>query len=90
MKKDNPKLYNTEEKKRKFLKKGNIITFKHPFYPFGTFNGSRKQIIVNRVHKDRSNAVKIEGSGYDSSWYENMNSLFEAIDWDWMEKAHSK
>jgi hypothetical protein len=84
------KLYGTTEKKLKFLrKKGNIITFKEPFYPRGTANESRQQIIVHSINKERSGAVKIEGQYYDSNWYDSIEALLEAIDWNWMENAHS-
>lgn len=83
-------LYDTDEKKMKAIKKkGNIITFKWPFHPRGTANKNHTQIIVTGIRKERSGAIKIEGRGYDSDWYDNTNDLFDAIDWEWMEKAHT-
>lgn len=82
--------YDTTEKRTKFLKKkGSIITFKKPFYPNGTANGSRQQIIVIRLNRSRDGSVKIEGNYYDSNWYDNLNDLIDSIDWEWMESAHS-
>ena len=91
MKQNNQKKrYDTQEKKMKFLtKKGNIITFKKPFFPNGTANESRTQIVTKGISKDPSGAVKIIGSFYDGTWYKNIDELLEAIDWDWMEEAHS-
>jgi hypothetical protein len=84
------KRYGTTEKKLKFLKKaGNIVTFKEPFYPWGTANESRLQIIIHRIKKDRAGGVKIDGQYYDSNWYDDIGALLEAIDWEWMEDAHS-
>jgi hypothetical protein len=83
------KLYDTKEKKLKAIrKKGNIITFKKPFYPNGTINGSRKQIIVTGIKKDRSGAIKIEGQWYDSDWYDSVEELLDAVNWEWMEGVH--
>jgi hypothetical protein len=84
------KRYDTQEKRKKFIrKKGNIITFKKPFYPGGTADGSRDQIVTNGIEKDPSGAIKIIGLFYDSNWYQNFDELLDAINWDWMEKAHS-
>ncbi|RKE52456.1 hypothetical protein [Sphingobacterium detergens] len=83
--------YDTTEKRAKFLrKKGSIITFKKPFYPNGTLNESRRQIIVIQLQKDRSGAVKIIGNFYDSNWYDSLDDLINSIDWKWMESAHSE
>lgn len=81
--------YDTEEKKIKFVKKkGNIITFKEPFFPKGTLNESRTQIIVMGTRKEKSGAIKLEGRFYDSNWYNSMQDLLDAVDWDWMEAVH--
>lgn len=90
MKNSNLKKYDTPEKRIKCLRKrGNIVTFKEKFYPNGTANPGRSQIIVFSLKKDRSGWVKIVGSFYDSKWYKNMEELQDAIDWDWMEEAHA-
>lgn len=85
----NQNKYDTLDKKIQFLKKkGNIITFKEPFYPNGTANDSRKQIIVGKLKQHRTDEVKIIGEFYDSNWYKNINELLDAIDWNLMEKMH--
>lgn len=85
----NGKLYDSNEKRLRFLqRRGNIITFKEPFFPWGTANESRRQIIVYRLEKSKS-AIKIIGGSFDSDWFRNLNELMEAVDWDWMEHAHN-
>jgi hypothetical protein len=82
--------YDTSEKKMKFLrKKGNIITFKKPFYPRGTANEGRIQIIVEQLRRHRTGETKIIGTFYDSDWYKNSDELINAIDWDRMEEMHA-
>jgi hypothetical protein len=84
------KLYDTDEKKLKAIKtKGNLITFKKPFYPRGTSEQGFTQIMVTGIRKEKSGAIKIEGFGRDSDWYKNVNQLFDAINWEWMESAHA-
>jgi len=84
------KLYDTDEKKLKAIrKKGNIITFKKPFYPKGTANEGRTQILITGIRKEKSGAIKLEGQGYDSNWYKSVNELSDAIDWEWMESVHT-
>ncbi|MEP7374739.1 MAG: hypothetical protein ABI675_15190 [Chitinophagaceae bacterium] len=81
-------LYDTDEKRMKAIrKKGNIITFKRPFYPTGTLNQGYTQIIVTGISKQKG-AIKIEGYGYDSDWYKSVDDLLDAINWEWMESAH--
>jgi hypothetical protein len=79
-------LYGTQEDKIKTLKKkGNIITFKEPFRWKGdTFT----QILISGFIKDRQGNVKIEASNRDSNWYPNINAMVEAVNWEYMEKAH--
>lgn len=85
----NKMLYETEEKKLAFLqKKGNIVTFKEPFFPWGMDGESRTQIVVSQIRKDKSGSVKIIGPFYDTGWYKSMNDLLTTIDWQWMERAH--
>ena len=80
--------YDTIEKRIKTVKKkGNIITFKEPFYPEGTLNKERRQIIVIRLEKS-AGYVRIVGHFYDSNWYPNLNALLDSIDWEWMEYHH--
>ncbi|MCC7303066.1 MAG: hypothetical protein IT233_10535 [Bacteroidia bacterium] len=83
------KLYDTREKRIKAIKKGNIITFKKPFYPRGTSEPSRIQIAITGIRKEKSGAIKLEGFGHDSDWYKSMDDLLNAINWEWMEQVHS-
>lgn len=84
------KKYDTIEKRLKFLKKkGNIITFTKPFYPWGTAGESRTQIIVEGLKKLRTGEIKIIGEFYDSDRYKSEEDLIEAIDWKRMEEMHS-
>ena len=54
------KLYDTDEKKLKALnKKGNLITFKKPFYPRGTSEQGYTQIGVTGIRKEKSGTIKI-------------------------------
>jgi hypothetical protein len=76
-------MYNTPEQKLAFLKKkGNIVTFKKPQW------GKKQVIIVKLIqHKE---AAMIDGEfGYTSPWFMTLEKLFDAIDWEWMAKAHS-
>jgi len=85
----NKNKYDTLNKKIQFLKKkGNLITFKKPFYPNGTANESRTQIIVEKLKRHRTGEVKITGVFYDSNWYKTIDELLDAIDWNWMEQMH--
>jgi hypothetical protein len=84
------KLYDTDAKKLKAIrKKGNIITFKKPFYPRGTSEQGYTQLAVTGIRKEKSGAIKIEGFGRDSDWYKNKKELFDAINWEGMESVHS-
>lgn len=84
------KLYDTDEKKLNAIKKkGNIITFKKPFYPRGTSEQGYTQIMVTGIRKEKSGAIKIEGFGRDSDWYKSTEELFDAINWQWMESVHA-
>jgi len=84
------KLYDTDEKKWKAIKtKGNIITFKKPFYPRGTSEQGFTQIGVTGIRREKSGAIKIEGFGRDSDWYKSPKELFAAINWEWMESVHT-
>ena len=70
----------TDAKKEAILKKkGNIIIFKEVLEP--TDEG-RKSIAVQRFVKSRkTGAVKLEGSAYDTQWFESMQDLINAVDW---------
>jgi hypothetical protein len=70
----------TDAKKEAILKKkGNIIIFKEVLEP--TDEG-RKSIAVQRFVKSRkTEAVKLEGSAYDTQWFESMQDLINAVDW---------
>jgi predicted transcriptional regulator len=84
------KLYDTDEKKLKTIKKkGNLIAFKKPFYPRGTSEQGYTQLMVAGIRKEKSGAIKIEGFGRDSDWYNSVNELFDAINWEWMESVHA-
>jgi len=86
---ENSKLYDSKQKQLKFLKrKGNIITFKNPIYPWGTSGESRNQIIVYSLEVSRDGAARIIGSSYDTDWYNDIDKLLNDIDWHWMEEAH--
>lgn len=90
MKDSTEKKYDTDEKRIKFLRaKGNIITFKEKFYPRGTANPGRLQIIVCSIEKACNGSVKISGSFYDSNWYNSKEELVDAIDWEEMEQMHA-
>ena len=79
-------LYGNEGDKIKALrKKGNIITFKEPFFWKGE---SFTQILITAFTKDSRGNLKLEASNRDSNWYPNINALVDAVDWDWMEKVH--
>ena len=84
-KKGKPKKYNTYAKRLKTVRKvGNIITFKKPFRWMGT---EYLQIISQGIRKQQGH-FKIVGSNRDSDWYDSMEDLIEAIDWDKMEGWH--
>ncbi|WP_217607211.1 hypothetical protein [Chitinophaga sp. GbtcB8] len=84
---DNNMLFDTNEKKLKFVRKrNNIVMFKEPFYPWGTAHESRQQVLVAGIRKCKD-AIKIVGQFYDSNWYDSIEALLDAIDWDWMEAA---
>lgn len=90
MKDSTDKKYDTDEKRIKFLRaRGNIITFKEKFYPRGTANLCRLQIIVCSIEKARNGSVKISGSFYDNNWYNSMEELIDAIDWEEIEQMHA-
>ncbi|MFN4313306.1 MAG: strawberry notch C-terminal domain-containing protein [Chitinophagaceae bacterium] len=77
--------YDSREKKIKAVKqKGQIVTFKEKFNWMGEYY---LQIGVEGFRK-QGNYVKIIGFGKDSPWYDSMDSLLEAVDWEWMEEAH--
>ena len=79
-------LYDTREKKLNFIRtRGNIITFKEPSSPRGA-----TQIIVDEfVDEEESGEVKIEGPWCGTPWHRNVDELLDAIDWEWMEAAHT-
>ena len=90
MKQDSNKKYDTKDKRIQFLKeKGSIITFKKPFYPSETTSRSRTQIIVQEVNTHHSGGTKIMGLFYETPWFESLDDLLDAIDWDIIEKMHS-
>ena len=79
-------LYDTQEKKAKFVRKrGNIITFKQPFNWMGE---SYTQIMVSYLEKSRGH-VKINGFGKDSPWYDSIDKLIDAVNWEQMERWHT-
>jgi hypothetical protein len=80
----------TDAKKEAILKKkGNIIIFKEVLEP--TDEG-RKSIAVQRFVKSRkTEAVKLEGSAYDTQWFESMQDLINAVDWSkWENNKYAK
>lgn len=79
--------YDTHEKRLKTVrKKGNIITFKKPFRWMGT---EYIQILSYGIQKQNGH-VKIVGAGRDSDWYDNIDELIKAVDWDLMEAWHTE
>lgn len=81
------KKYDTNEKRIKFVKKkGNIITFKKPFRWKGE---DFSQILVTGFEKSKG-SVKVIGSNRDTPWYDSMEDLIKAIDWDLMEGWHTE
>jgi hypothetical protein len=77
--------YSTKAKRIKAVKKeGNIITFKTPFNWHGT---SYTQILVTGFKRQKG-SVKILGTNRDSNWYDSMDELLDAIDWDTMSAWH--
>lgn len=80
------KKYDTLDKRIKAVKcKGQLITFKEPFNWMGEYF---KQIDVTGFKK-QGNYVKIIGFTRDSPWYDSLDNLLDAVDWEWMEKAHA-
>lgn len=80
------KLYDTDAKKMAFVKKsGNLVTFKKDFRWNGRDYG---QIMVSGFQKQKG-SVKIIGFGRDTPWYDSMDDLLKAIDWDLMEQWHA-
>ncbi len=85
-KKIDTKKYNTKAKRVKTVKqKGNIITFKTPFRWKGT---EYSQILVHGFETQKG-SVKIIGFGRDTNWFNSMDELLNAINWDLMEEWHS-
>lgn len=82
--------YDTQEKRIRFLKKrGNIVTFKEQFFPNGTANPGRTQILVGWLEKAKTTGhVKLVGQTYDTPWFDSIERLSEAVDWDRMEAWH--
>jgi hypothetical protein len=86
-KKAKKKKYDTDAKRIKFVKKkGNIITFKKPFRWKGD---DFSQILVTGFEKSRG-SVKVIGFGRDTPWYDSIEELIKAIDWDLMEGWHEE
>lgn len=80
------KKYGTHAQKIKTLKTaGNIITFKKPFWwkgdPF-------RQILVQELDIQKG-AVRIIGFTRVTAWFNSINELIDAVDWDQMEYWHS-
>lgn len=83
---EKPKLYDTIAKRIKVIKKkGNIITFKEPF----SWKGAVYTQILVTGFKKQNGSVKIIGTNRDSNWYNSMNDLLNAIDWERMEEWHN-
>ena len=76
--------FNTREKRIATLKKkGNIITFKDRFFWKGE---SFSQILILDFETDKkSGAVKLVGFSRDTKWFNSVDDLLKAIDWEWME-----
>lgn len=80
-------LYGTDENKKNTLaKKGNVITFKKPFFwkgePFS-------QIGVEKLETRKTGEVVLIGFARDSPLYKNIDQLIKAVDWIKMEGYHN-
>jgi hypothetical protein len=70
----------TDAKKEAILKKkGNIIIFKEVLEP--TDEGRKSISVQGFVKSRKTGAVKIEGSAYDTQWFDSMQDLINAVDW---------
>jgi hypothetical protein len=81
------KLYNTTEKKVKFLKKvAHIATFKKPI----TYYGNKfSQILICRFVHDKD-GYSVEGMWCSTKVYKTLDELLDRFDWDWMESRHQR
>lgn len=80
-----PPKYDTRAKRIKTLNtKGRLITFKKQFRWMGK---EHWQILTQGIEKQKG-SVKIVGFGKDTEWYDSMDKLIAAIDWDKMEEWH--
>jgi hypothetical protein len=83
----NEALYDSYEKKKKFLNtEGNILTFNVPFL----LNGQEYSQIINMgLEYDKEGGVRIKGWNMrDTPWYESIDDLILAVDWNSMENWH--
>jgi len=77
--------FDTKEKRLSFVIKGNIVTFKKAqgyninFKPL-------KQILVKFIHQPNNSACQLIGENFDSEWYNSIDELLDAINWEWMEE----
>jgi hypothetical protein len=74
--------FSTDDEKRAFIIPGNIITFKDklPGFPRG-------QIAIAKIKRTKSGAIKIINPfGTESPLFNSEAELFQAIDWEWMQK----
>lgn len=74
--------FSTDDEKRAIIIPGNIITFKGklPGFPRG-------QIAIAKIKRHKSGAIKIINPfGTESPWFGSETELFQAIDWEWMQK----
>lgn len=80
----------TDAKKEAILrKKGNIIIFKEVLEP--TDEGRKSIAVQGFVKSRKTGAVKIEGSAYDTQWFDSMQDLINAVDWSkWEGNKYAK
>ncbi len=72
------KRFDTPNKKLAHIIPGNIITFK---------TGKPIQLAIKKVDiKNGEGRVVIDSLFFQERTFDSVSSLFEAIDWDWMEE----
>ena len=75
--------FDTEDKRKAFIRPGSIITFKqkYPGLPTG-------QIVIDAIKTHRrTGSIKLANSfKVETPWFFSMDALLNAIDWEWMEE----
>lgn len=74
--------FETDEKKRAFIKPGNIITFKDKLLGF-----PRGQIAIAKIQRTKAGKIKLTNPfGTETPWFGSVSELFQTIDWEWMQQ----